>query len=78
MGHYKRCPVVFNLENHMQNDLYEWCMSSSTNFSDFARTVLFAYKQSQTSGSSHYQGVVETQSVKSASTSDADAMSDLL
>jgi hypothetical protein len=77
MGHYKRCPVVFNLENQMHIDLYEWCMLSSTNFSDFARTVLFAYKQSQTSGSSSSVGV-ETQSLKSTLPSDADAMSDLL
>lgn len=45
MSQYKRCPVVFNLSNPMQEELYTWCASQSTNFSDFVRTVLFNYKQ---------------------------------
>jgi hypothetical protein len=49
MGNYKRCSVVFNLNNPMQSDLYDWCLENSTNFSDFARSIIFAYKQSQTS-----------------------------
>jgi len=50
MSNYKRCPVVFNMDNPMHLELYQWCMDQTTNFSDFVRSVLFAYKQNQTSG----------------------------
>lgn len=44
---YKRCGVVFNLENPSHSELYDWCCKQTTNFSDFVRTLLFAYMQSQ-------------------------------
>ena len=46
MPNYKRCSVVFNLDNPSHKELYEWCMSTSSNFSDFSRSVLFSYMQS--------------------------------
>ena len=46
---YKRCGVVFNLENQSHADLYNWCCEQSSNFSDFARTLLFAYRESKIS-----------------------------
>lgn len=48
MSEYKRCSVVFNLGNPLHKSLYDWCNEQSTNFSDFARTVLFMYMNSQT------------------------------
>ncbi len=41
---YKRSMVVFNLDNPHQKELYEWCISQSTNFSGFVKSVLFAHK----------------------------------
>lgn len=47
---YKRCTVVFNLDNPLHQELYDWCTSQSTNFSDFTRTILHLYKQSKEHG----------------------------
>lgn len=47
MGNYKRCTVVFNLDNPLHKELFDWCNDVSFNFSDLARTVLFNYKQSR-------------------------------
>lgn len=71
MGNYKRCAVVFNLDNPMQSDLYEWCIENSTNFSDFARSIIFSYRQSQNSNS------VTVQSLSSTSNTDANKMQEL-
>lgn len=72
MSNYKRCQVVFNLDNTAHKDLYEWCGKQSNNFSEFTRTVLFLYR-SQTSRLDSKHSV----SVKSEPT-DADSMSELL
>jgi hypothetical protein len=45
MKNYKRMHIVFNLDNPHQKELYEWCMNQSTNFSGFARSIIFAYKE---------------------------------
>lgn len=82
MGNYKRCPIVFNMDNPMQSDLYHWCMSQTTNFSDFTRSILFAYRQSQTSVLSEVEAIrgslTSSPRVKSDSASDADAMAGIL
>lgn len=91
MGKYKRCAVVFNLENPLHADLYAWCMEQSTNFSDLARSVLFAYRENMVKGSkmvlfeeekkrtpnkhSEFEGIKIRVGSK---VSDRDAMSDLL
>lgn len=76
MSHYKRPAVVFNLENPMQRDLYDWCMEQSSNFSDFARTVLFSFKQSKISN--HHNYIEVDGGLKPSSQSDVEAMADLL
>ena len=40
---YKRCGVVFNMKNPAHAELYHWCCSQTSNFSDFARSILFHY-----------------------------------
>lgn len=40
----KRMPIVFNMENPHQKDLYDWCQGQTTNFSGFVREILFAYR----------------------------------
>lgn len=45
MKNFKRMHIVFNLDNPHQKELFDWCMAQSTNFSGFARSVLFAYKE---------------------------------
>lgn len=79
MGNYKRCPVVFNLDNPAQNELYEWCMDNSSNFSDFARSILFAYRESKRSGGvATISSVVSNQqSAKGVSDADKDAISSM-
>lgn len=42
-----RRSVVFNLENPLHKDLYDWCLSKTSNFSDFIRVVLFNYKNNE-------------------------------
>lgn len=49
-GNFKRCPVVFNMDNQAHRELYDWCMLATTNFSEFTRTLLSIHKSS--SGSS--------------------------
>lgn len=44
---FKRCPIVFNLDNPSHYELYTWCLSKTNNFSDFARSLLFVYKESK-------------------------------
>jgi hypothetical protein len=80
MSNYKRCPIVFNLDNPAQSDLYDWCMQSTSNFSDFARTVLFAYRESKRSGGVAIVAVDEAlqQSGKGVSDADAEAMAGML
>jgi hypothetical protein len=36
--------VVFNVEDAHQRELLEWANASSTNFSGFVKSVLFAHK----------------------------------
>lgn len=43
----KRCPIVFNMENPHQRELYEWCMEQTTNFSGWGKDVLFTYKETK-------------------------------
>lgn len=51
MTNYKRSTVVFNLDNLLHKELFEWCKEQSgDNFSDFARSVLLLYKQSKMFG----------------------------
>jgi hypothetical protein len=67
MKNFKRMHIVFNLDNPHQRELFEWCMSQSTNFSGFARSVLFAYKERTPSAP-----------VVTHSSDDSSAMADLL
>lgn len=78
MTEYKRPAVVFNLNNPMQKELYEWCMEQSSNFSDFARTVLFLYKQTKTSNHSVREEYANDLKLKPITTEDVVAMGDLL
>lgn len=73
MGNFKRCTVVFNLDNPTHLELYSWCMRRTTNFSDFVRALLFTYKQMQTAVGSG-EGVQKSASEKD----NLEAMSDLL
>lgn len=77
MDKYLRCSVVFNRENKMHTDLYEWVMSRTTNFSDFTRTVLFAYKQGHITASGTPQ-ISGAPNMPVMGGSDADAMLGLL
>lgn len=42
---YKRCAVVFNLDNPSHLELYLWCMEQSTNFSEYVRSLLHLQKE---------------------------------
>lgn len=78
MTNYKRPAVVFNLDNPSHKDLYDWCTGQSRNFSDFARTILFHYKQVKTSNLNFSNTGGENLSLKPILSSDASAMSELL
>lgn len=86
MGDYRRCPVVFNLNNKMHLELYNWCLEQSTNFSSFVRSILFVYMRSQTEGvygvkertTHNEQSLQEPDPYVVETVSDADAMAGLL
>lgn len=42
MSNFVRKAVMFNLDDAHQRKLFDWCESSSSNFSGFVKGVLFA------------------------------------
>lgn len=75
MSKYKRVQVVFNIENAIHKELFEWLKNQSSNDSDFIRMVLLLYKESKMSE----KQLISTNNIEAKITNDdADAMSGLL
>ena len=70
---FKRKPVVFNVTDAHQRDLYEWCIAQSTNFSGFVKNVLFAYKNGRLNENNRQTAVVSE-----GGTDDYSGMADIL
>jgi hypothetical protein len=69
----KRQPIVFNLDNPHQRELYEWVNGQTTNFSGFVRDVLFAYRNNRQPTT-----ISEGYRVRTEGGNDTEYMNDLL